>query len=140
MPLDARRLRWPKVEPNQPIFPVTLVSHFISTMVKTSRNCQAYPIMGHFCTLPIPKEAPKIWWWPVVIYYGKSSLIVDLSKIMIYPILTYSSMLYIKWHTFGCHWKFLFSPFSTDITQVTCQISDFNVNYSLRYWFLKRVS
>ena len=111
-----------------------------TTMVKASKNHQAYPTMGHFCLIAIPKEAQKIWWWPVVIYYGKISLIVDLAKMMIYPILTCSSMLYIEWHTFRFHWKFLFSLLSTDITQVTCQISDLNLNSSLRYWFLKRVS
>ena len=109
-------------------------------MIKASKNHQAYPTMGHFCLIVINKEAQKIWWWPMVIFYGKISLIDFFAKMIIYTILTYSSMLYIEWHTFGFHWKFLFSPLSTNITQVTCEISDLNLNSSFRYWFLNRVS
>ena len=52
--------------------------------------------MGHFYLIAIPKEELKILWRPIVVYYGKISLLVDVSKMMIYLILTHSSILYFK--------------------------------------------
>ena len=89
--------------------------------------------MGHFYLIAIPKEELKIIWQPIVVNYAKISLLVDVSKIMIYLILIHSSILYFKWQYLRYYGKFLFSPFSTDITQVTCKISDLNVNSSWRY-------
>ena len=53
--------------------------------------------MGYFCSIAIPKEELKIVWSPVVIYYRKISFLIDLSKMMIYLILTHSSILCFKW-------------------------------------------
>ena len=89
--------------------------------------------MGYFCSIAIPKEDRKILWSPVVIYYTKISLLVDLSKMMIYLILTHSSILCFKWQYLRYYGKFSFSPFNKDITQVSCKISDLNVNSSWRY-------
>ena len=89
--------------------------------------------MGHFYLIAIPKEELKIIWQPIVVNYAKISLLVDVSKIMIYLILIHSSILYFKWQHLKYYGKFLFSPFSTDITQVTCKISDLNVNSCWRY-------
>ena len=111
-----------------------------TTMKKTSNNHYAYSTINHFCLIAIPKQELKILWWPVVINYGKISFLVDMSKMMIYLILIYSSILYFKWQYLKYYGNFLFSPFSIDITQVTCKISDLNVNFSQRYWFLKRVT
>ena len=33
-----------------------------TTMLKASKNHQAYPTMGHFCLIAIPEEALKIGW------------------------------------------------------------------------------
>ena len=52
--------------------------------------------MGHFYLIAIPKEELKILWRPIVVYYGKNSLLVDVSKIIIHLILTHSSILYLK--------------------------------------------
>ena len=52
--------------------------------------------MGHFYLIAIPKEELKIIWQPIVVNYAKSSLLVDVSKIMIYLILIHSSILYFK--------------------------------------------
>ena len=52
--------------------------------------------MGHFYLIAIPKEELKIIWQPIVVNYAKISLLVDLSKMMIYLILIYSSILYFK--------------------------------------------
>ena len=89
--------------------------------------------MGYFCSIAIPKEELKIVWSPVVIYYRKISFLIDLSKMMIYLILTHSNILCFLWQYFRYYEKFLFSPFNTDITQVTCKNSDLNVNSSWRY-------
>ena len=86
--------------------------------------------MDHFCSIAIPKEDRKILWSPVVIYYTKISLLVNLSKMMIYLILTHSSILCFKWQYLRNYGKFLFSPFNKDITQVSCKISDLNINSS----------
>ena len=60
-------------------FITRLKTAIVSTaIVNTSRNHQAYSTIGHFCLFANPKEAPNIWWWPLVIYYGKSLLLIDL--------------------------------------------------------------
>ena len=89
--------------------------------------------MGHFCSIAIPKEELKIVWSPVVIYYRKISFLIDLSKMMIYLILTHNNILCFLWQYFRYYEKFLFSPFNKDITQVSCKISDLNVNSTWRY-------
>ena len=84
----------------------------------------------------IPKEASKIWWGLVEIYYAKISFIVDLSKMMKYLILIYQYIIHNK--TYFKVWCKIFfcSLFSKGITQVTCQISELYVISSQRYWFL----
>ena len=52
--------------------------------------------MGHFYLNAIPKKELKILWRPIVVNYGKISLLVDVSKMMIYLILIHSSILYFK--------------------------------------------
>ena len=127
--------------PNQPIFSVTLESHFIFTTVKTLWNRQAYQTMGHFCMLAISEEAPKIWWWSEVIYYGKSSLIVKLSRFMIYPIFTHSCMQWPKNHTFRVISEFSFYP--RLVPTWTRLHAKFQILLSILAWdidFLKLVS
>ena len=52
--------------------------------------------MGHFYLIAIPKKELKILWQPIVVYYRKISLLVDVSKMMIYLILIHNSILYFK--------------------------------------------
>ena len=52
--------------------------------------------MGHFYLIAISKEELKIIWQLIVVNYAKISLLVDVSKILIYLILIYSSILYFK--------------------------------------------